>query len=158
MVLPHMQPTKLSDTARRPPVRRVARATGALLVNALFAAALAVSCGSPAEEETFKGTRAALAEKLGNACALVPVPNSSTREGETYIEEQHEECEPGYCVVQVTEPGETEGICSCRCDGPEGTGPFCACSAGFVCELLVQDLGFDDWPGDNLSGSYCMPE
>jgi hypothetical protein len=129
-----------------------------VLVTALLASALALACSSPAEEETFKGTQAALAEKLGEPCALAPVgAEASTREGETYVEEK-DECEPGYCVVRVAEPGETEGICSCRCDGPEDTGPFCACSAGFVCELLVEGVGTDDWPGDNLSGSYCMPE
>jgi hypothetical protein len=127
-----------------------------VLVTALLALAFALACSSPAEEETFMGTQAALAEKLGDVCALAPVPNGSTQEGETYIEDP-EECEPGYCVVQVTEPGETEGICTCRCDGPEGTGPFCACSAGFVCELLVEELGWDFWPKD-VAGSYCMPE
>jgi hypothetical protein len=46
--------------------------------------------------------------------------------------------------------------CSCRCDGPEGTGPFCACPAGFECRKLVDDLGLPP-PGPYLlSGSYCI--
>lgn len=44
--------------------------------------------------------------------------------------------------------------CSCRCDGPSGTGPFCACPQGFECRKLIPDLGFDS--GEQLAGSYCV--
>jgi hypothetical protein len=127
-----------------------------VLVTALLALAFALACSSPAEEETFMGTQAALAEKLGDPCPA----DSPAADTELIIDEQVPECEPGYCVTRGGAPGASEGqgICSCRCDGPEGTGPFCACSAGFVCEFLLEDVGMNDWPGDNLAGSYCMPE
>jgi len=52
-------------------------------------------------------------------------------------------------------PPEDAVICSCRCDGPPGTGPFCACPDGFSCEHLVDDL-----LGNEISlayaGSYCV--
>lgn len=43
--------------------------------------------------------------------------------------------------------------CSCHCDGPAGTGPFCACPEGFECTKVIPDLGF---PGSELAGSYCV--
>jgi hypothetical protein len=43
--------------------------------------------------------------------------------------------------------------CSCRCDGPEGTGPFCACPSGFECAHLVDDTGNGH---AELAGSYCI--
>jgi len=45
--------------------------------------------------------------------------------------------------------------CSCRCDGPDGTGPFCACPTGFECaEILPRGVV----PGAHvrLIGSYCI--
>jgi len=46
--------------------------------------------------------------------------------------------------------------CSCRCAGPEGTGPFCACPAGFECTELVPDLG--PLGVQNFGGSYCTKQ
>jgi hypothetical protein len=43
--------------------------------------------------------------------------------------------------------------CSCRCDGPAGTGAFCACPTGFECAPLIQDIGVGQ---RNLVGSYCI--
>jgi hypothetical protein len=43
--------------------------------------------------------------------------------------------------------------CSCHCDGPEGTGPFCACPGGFECLKLVDDIGLGH---AELAGSYCI--
>jgi hypothetical protein len=44
--------------------------------------------------------------------------------------------------------------CSCRCDGPAGQGPFCACPSGFECTHLVDYYGTAT--GDEVSGSYCL--
>lgn len=43
--------------------------------------------------------------------------------------------------------------CTCRCDGPPGTGPFCACSEGLECRPMLVDYGTGP---DPLAGSYCV--
>lgn len=48
---------------------------------------------------------------------------------------------------------ESAVYCSCRCDGPRGTGPFCACPTGFECQNLVGDIGKGK---AELAGSYCI--
>jgi hypothetical protein len=53
----------------------------------------------------------------------------------------------------VARSPETAVYCSCRCDGPAGTGPFCACPGGLTCEPLVPDMGAG---ARALSGSYCL--
>jgi hypothetical protein len=45
--------------------------------------------------------------------------------------------------------------CSCRCDGPAGSGDFCTCPNGFVCTRLFEDLGLG---ADDLAGSYCVKD
>lgn len=44
--------------------------------------------------------------------------------------------------------------CSCRCDGPAGQGPFCACPSGFECTHLVDDYGTAT--NAQFAGSYCI--
>lgn len=44
--------------------------------------------------------------------------------------------------------------CSCRCDGPAGQGPFCACPSGFECAKLVDAYGTEG--GAQAAGSYCI--
>lgn len=44
--------------------------------------------------------------------------------------------------------------CSCRCDGPAGTGDFCTCPDGFECVQLLLDPGLGGY--ENLAGSYCI--
>jgi len=52
-------------------------------------------------------------------------------------------------------PARTQVICSCRCSGPEGAGPFCGCPSGFVCrDNLVPDLGLSANNAD--AGGYCV--
>lgn len=46
--------------------------------------------------------------------------------------------------------------CSCRCDGPEGTGPFCECPEAFECRPVVDDFGVASSGGEDLVGSYCV--
>lgn len=46
--------------------------------------------------------------------------------------------------------------CSCRCDGPEGTGPFCECPSDFECRPMIADFGGASSAAENLTGSYCV--
>jgi len=56
----------------------------------------------------------------------------------------------------VERPPEDTVYCSCRCNGPEGAGPFCACPEGLECTEVVPDLG-PYAPGNlDLAGSYCI--
>lgn len=73
------------------------------------------------------------------------------------------ECQtPDEEVVSVAVPPQLESrlaeaavFCTCRCDGPEGEGPYCACPSGFLCQSeLIADLGFEN----GLSGGYCVRE
>jgi hypothetical protein len=45
--------------------------------------------------------------------------------------------------------------CSCRCDGPDGTGPFCACPTGFECAHIFP-AGVVPSAREDLLGSYCI--
>ena len=54
----------------------------------------------------------------------------------------------------VNRPPEKAVYCSCRCDGPAGEGPYCACPSGFECAHLVDDYGTGT--ESTFSGSYCI--
>jgi hypothetical protein len=47
-------------------------------------------------------------------------------------------------------------VCSCRCAGPAGSGPYCACPSGTGCVELVRDLGLMHF--SEYTGSYCVPD
>jgi len=47
--------------------------------------------------------------------------------------------------------------CSCRCDGPDGTGPFCACPDGFECAQILP-AGIVPGGHNALIGSYCIKQ
>lgn len=116
--------------------------------------ALAVGgCGGTTELEMFGQSNAALVEHLGEACELYPLSP-----GEVTVETQHPACEPGYCVGEAGQPWTTDedGLCTCRCDGPAGTGPLCDCADGFVCKELIKAIG--DLVNPHLVGSYCVPQ
>lgn len=107
-------------------------------------------CGV-ADTELFGQSNAALVEHMGQACEL-----EALGENETVVEDEHPLCEPGYCVGQGGQPW-TEGnvgICTCRCAGPEGTGPMCECGDAFECRHLIDGVGLG---GAHLEGSYCVP-
>lgn len=53
----------------------------------------------------------------------------------------------------VSRPPSDAVYCSCRCDGPVGTGAFCACPSGYECVKLIQDIGVGH---AELAGSYCL--
>ena len=56
---------------------------------------------------------------------------------------------------QLTSRQPQEAVyCSCRCGGPEGAGPYCACPTGFECAPLVEELGLG--ADDRFAGSYCV--
>lgn len=42
--------------------------------------------------------------------------------------------------------------CSCRCAGPDPNGDYCECGDGFVCQDLIDNLGFNA----GSAGSYCV--
>lgn len=98
-----------------------------------------LACGAVSERELFSESTAALAEHLGESCEATPVP----QKGVVVVEDRHPACLPGQCVIHGSQPGAElgQGICTCRCKGPAGTGPFCSCGDGFVCKHLVDDLG-----------------
>jgi hypothetical protein len=88
---------------------------------------------------------------LGKTCGDAEL----VAEGAVEVDEKTTECD-GVCLrgPAVAPPGTTSaGQCSCRCDGPAGTGPFCACAAGFSCQHQLDDLGLG---GAELAGSYCV--
>lgn len=124
-------------------------------VLAAFVLASAAGCGVIADTELFGESNAALVEHIGDACDLDGIGVN-----ETVIEDEDSSCAPGYCVGQAGEPwtdeGENQGICTCRCAGPAGTGPSCDCSDGFECRELIKDFG-GGLSGANLVGSYCVP-
>ena len=75
--------------------------------------------------------------------------------GSVEIDDATTDCQ-GVCLhgEAVAPAGTTSaGECSCRCDGPERAGPFCACSAGYSCEQQVRELGLGE---NDLAGSYCV--
>jgi hypothetical protein len=58
-------------------------------------------------------------------------------------------------TAQLTVRRPEEAVyCSCRCNGPEGAGPYCACPTGFECAPLVKELGLKS--GDSFAGFYCV--
>jgi hypothetical protein len=54
----------------------------------------------------------------------------------------------------VSRRPESSVYCSCRCDGPPGEAPFCACPDGFECRHLIDDHG--NTSSDQITGSYCI--
>lgn len=43
--------------------------------------------------------------------------------------------------------------CSCRCDGPSNSAPYCECPDGFGCRELIDDIELGN---AQLAGSYCV--
>ncbi len=43
--------------------------------------------------------------------------------------------------------------CSCRCDGPDSSAPYCECPEGFSCSELIPDIPL---ASEQRSGSYCV--
>ena len=92
-------------------------------------------------------------DRLGVECGEVgPVTGA-----EVILDDTAPECGGGYCLHSedvARGAHQSAGMCSCRCDGPAGTGPFCACGDGFECREQVRALGVTS---SELSGSYCVP-
>ncbi len=107
---------------------------------------------SASQEEIFSETQLALAEGTGETCS-----GNRLGTGEIEIDDRSDQCGASqYCLsvgegVEASPP--SEGVCSCRCDGPEGSGPFCACLEGFTCTHLIEDLGIGN---ASFAGSYCI--
>lgn len=112
---------------------------------------LLTNCGSVEQTDMFGRSSGALVENLGESCTSDPFTGS-----EVVVEDTNEQCMPGYCVVREDTGAEAgEGICTCRCSGPEGSGPLCDCAKGYVCEELIKSFGLGS---EHLVGAYCMPE
>ena len=112
---------------------------------------LAVTCFAPAGCGGESHRNAVEVRDLGTPCGDA----RRVDEGTVEVDAQSADCQ-GVCLSgdAVASPGTTStGECSCRCDGPAGTGPFCACAAGYACQHEVDDLGLGE-PG--LAGSYCV--
>lgn len=118
----------------------------------LLTIGLFTNCGSVERTDMFSHSNAALVENLGQTCDAEPVLGT-----EVIVEDDDEQCMPGYCVNRGGIPGadEGQGICTCRCAGPEGTGPLCDCGADYVCQDLIKP--FDGLGGEHLVGAYCVP-
>jgi hypothetical protein len=105
---------------------------------------------------------------VGDACALSDQQRADFRafEGsEVSIDTNSAACATGVCLVDNLAPHADppqipadqpvgDGQCSCRCDGPAGSGPFCACPDGFACVPMVHDIGLASSAG--VAGSYCV--
>lgn len=53
-------------------------------------------------------------------------------------------------------PAAQAAYCSCHCGGPLGSGPFCACPSGMVCQLLLDAPAQASVDPTSISGSYCV--
>lgn len=107
------------------------------------------------QEEVFSEVQLALAEGNGQSCS-----GESAGAGEIVVSDDAAECGASRYCVSIGDESDTgipatPGVCSCRCDGPEGSGPFCACQEGFRCQPLVDDLGLGSI---GLAGSYCFAQ
>jgi hypothetical protein len=105
---------------------------------------------------------------VGDVCALSEQQRTDFNAldaSEVSIDTNSADCETGVCLVDnlaprgaaprdPADPSASGGQCSCRCDGPAGAGPFCACPDGFACSPLVHDLGLQS--SADVAGSYCV--
>lgn len=111
---------------------------------------LLVGCGQA--KSTPAATAPATAPSyLGISCAN----KNPVVEQEIDVQAMAPDCDGGACLrAQAVTGDASSGICTCRCDGPTGAGPFCTCGDGFVCREEVPDLGLSD---TRIVGSYCVP-
>jgi len=117
-----------------------------VVVSVIFATAL-VGCG---ESRSAPVTDV----RLGEACGEVLPVTANVVD----VDGDAPECGGGACVhgADVALGAATsQGMCSCRCDGPASAGPFCSCASGFVCREEIRALGLSD---ESTVGSYCVPE
>jgi hypothetical protein len=107
---------------------------------------------APTETELFTETQTLLAQGSGESCDLEGGP------AEVNINDRST-CENSLACVFVgadvadnlgIEP--VDGMCTCRCDGPPGLGPYCSCLDGFLCAPLIEDVGLEGG-----AHSYCVP-
>lgn len=107
------------------------------------------------------GLRAA----VGAMCEVEFVPSGGFAPNEVLLETESGACSSRSCLVYqlvgdprsdctsdcaAREEAERRVFCTCRCDGPLGTGDFCTCPTGFSCEPILSA------GGPELRGSYCV--
>lgn len=123
------------------------RSRRSALVASLLPALGLLGCGESRSARPSEG-------RLGEACGE-PRPVTAN---EVDVDGDAPECGGGACVhgADVALGAATsQGMCSCRCDGPASAGPFCSCATGFVCREEIRSLGLSD---ASAVGSYCVPE
>ena len=105
--------------------------------------------------------------KVGAACLptqLSPSGFVPFERDQASIDTASPDCATGLCLANnitfhydASNPNrlsDSEVYCSCRCDGPAGAGPFCACPSGFECTPFMADVGLASTKA--VAGSYCM--
>ena len=155
MTLKRQSPQPITNELCRPGSARAALAP--VMVALLLQA---TACSDPGQRELFEGTQVSLAANVGDECDL---GHFAADPDETIVEDQHPACGSGYCLWRHPdiEPGTTgvPGFCTCRCDGPENSGPYCACPESYVCvQDVIEDLGSDHPSVLAYVGAYCMRE
>lgn len=120
--------------------------------NAIILLCCALFGCSASEHELFENSRAIIAEGVGLACEV-----GELRPGEIVIETSDACLAGSLCLGIAEDTGELPELqmCSCRCDGPQDTGPFCACPESYACTHVIEDLTVDS---GQMSGSYCLPQ
>jgi len=125
------------------------------IVLGLGGVGLSAGCAVPAYD-LFEQSQAELANTVGESCSLHP---DAPQGNEVWISEQPEACgDFGIClgIGPDNEDAEELEMCSCRCDGAPGDGPYCACPEQYECVPLVVELGAPSAP-NSYAGSYCVP-
>lgn len=108
---------------------------------------------APTETELFSETQALLAEGTGESCDLQVGANETAFEDESSCENDLACVAVGESAAEIIGIEPFDGMCTCRCDGPVGLGPYCACQSGFQCAELIVDLGLGDG-----AYSFCVAE
>jgi hypothetical protein len=139
----------------------------------LSCAATTATSSSEACDEAF-----AASTNVGGQCAPDTVPEGGFDDAEAYVESSSEACGVGPCLVfrlqgdprdncapRSCAPDDPDCLssvcpsqadiddrvyCSCRCDGPAGSGPLCECPGGFSCVPVLEQ------GPETVRGSYCV--
>ena len=130
---------------------------GALGRAAQASALVLVACGGQSKSYVEGGTTTATAPSyLGVACGEAKPVNQS----EVVLESRSPDCGgEGVCFRGkdvAAGAASSAGMCTCRCDGPTASTPFCSCGDGFECRVEVLAIGL--LANDEIAGSYCVPE
>jgi len=121
---------------------------GTVSICLIFVSTKLVACSS-GTPETGEKAQEVTAGEVGAACDVEGPPPGDR---EVIVQDGSPSCETNICLHH--QPQADAAYCSCRCDGPEGTGPFCACPGDFECRPMISDFGVES--SSHLVGSYCV--